>query len=186
MKEAIKDDWENWMDAYQNRKIYSDFTLEELKAIPDNLILFAIEDFVIEKIASEDLAEVYDKFKTLPVAHQFIFAVRTFISEVNNGGFDQFFFNSSSFFVKEAHAGLGRMEAIDVMAILNKAMTLVYKDLNLLTKMKAGDLRVSITDPTIKAALTKLESELKTDHIDGMMIAYVQQHLSEFVTASKN
>lgn len=60
---------------------------------------------------------------TLP--QRLVFAVETYISEVNNGGHDQFFYNSSGVVLKDALEGLRAMGLDEIAALLERVVAKV-------------------------------------------------------------
>jgi len=67
-------------------------------------------------------------FSKLDRPSQLYFAVRLLIGEVFNGGFDQYFWNSSSDYWAQALDGLNEMGATHAVDITSKATRLVFND----------------------------------------------------------
>lgn len=68
------------------------------------------------------------QFSTLPVASKHLFAANWLISEVCNGGFSQFFFNSTGVLAPEAVQGLKEIGLPGLAAISEEAMAWLGPD----------------------------------------------------------
>lgn len=74
---------------------------------------------------------VYDgreRFAGLSPAERSYYAVSVLSGEVHNGGFDQYFGNSSGDQYQAARAGLRELEAEDALALLERAAALLFGD----------------------------------------------------------
>jgi hypothetical protein len=62
-----------------------------------------------------------DGFDGLSEAEKLYFALALFRNEVNNGGFQQYFFNSSGYYYEHAEKGLATLGAVQTLELLRKA-----------------------------------------------------------------
>jgi hypothetical protein len=67
-----------------------------------------------------------DEYAALTADERFYFVVRRFEGEVNNGGFEQYFYNSAGDNYHEALAGLKLLGAHHAAALLERAAELVF------------------------------------------------------------
>ena len=93
------------MAAFRNRKIYRKLSIEVLAAIPDDKLEQAIIDFVAEKTASTG-GDERATLKSLSVGFRAVYATWVLEGEVDNGGFNQFFWNHSDEMALDAVDGL--------------------------------------------------------------------------------
>lgn len=100
-----KNELTNSIKAFKNRKKYKIMDEEILKQIPDEDLLQAIFDYICDEVIQNDWKNAYTKVKALPKGFQHIYSLWVLEGEVNNGGFNQYFFNSSGQFVDEAYDG---------------------------------------------------------------------------------
>lgn len=78
----------------------------------------------------EQVSEKYDKsgFESLAEEERTVYVVWWLEAEVNNGGFHQYFWNSSSDRANEALAEFEKVGAIKTAALLKSAMTIAFGD----------------------------------------------------------
>ena len=81
------------MEAFKNRKTYKELTPEILNAIPDDEVEQAVIDYVSAKIGDDFDHEVQIVAK-LPIGAQALYITWWVEAEVNNGGFNQYYWNS--------------------------------------------------------------------------------------------
>ncbi|MGP0017279.1 MAG: DUF4375 domain-containing protein [Candidatus Sulfotelmatobacter sp.] len=104
-------------------------TENELKAVPDKdlvqKIIVSVLEFVGELSSEED---DYELARQTPKSAQFFWAMRLLESEVNNGGFEQYFWNSSCTLVGvtlEAYRAIGARTYVD---FIQRALAIVGSD----------------------------------------------------------
>lgn len=107
-----------------------------------------------------------------------LFAVRWYVAEVNNGGHDQFYFNSTGIVWKDALAGLREMGVGEVAEILAESAKRLggNPSLNRKTRWKQLD----TLDPNFDDLDTRfydLENEVD---LDAVMSDYIMKHRSSF------
>jgi len=69
-------------------------------------------------------------FNTLSEPEKLYYATTLLRNEVNNGGFHQYFFNSSGSYYRYAEKGLIEMGAIRTLELLHRAKDLLFADKN--------------------------------------------------------
>lgn len=117
-EKMVDDSIKNSIEEFQNRQIYRSLDPSVLASIPDDKVELAIVDYVHAKLDGryEDEAEVVSR---LPAGIRALYVTWGVEAEVNNGGFNQYYWNSSGQFAEEAvaafeffsahkHAGLMR------------------------------------------------------------------------------
>jgi hypothetical protein len=91
------------MDEFQNRKVYRSLDPSILAAIPDDDVELAIVDYVHARIGSDYEAEARI-LSAMPVGIRALYVTWGVEAEVNNGGFNQYYWNSTGRFASEAVA----------------------------------------------------------------------------------
>src|SRR5687767_4559285 len=81
------------IEAFQNRKIYGSFDIVTLASIPVEELGQALLDYVLIQIGP-DFAGELETLKSLSSGFRAIYTTIVVESEVNNGGFNQYFWNS--------------------------------------------------------------------------------------------
>ena len=76
---------------------------------------------LVHRVHNTDLG-----YAGLSDAEKKYFAVGLLEGEVYNGGFDQYFFNSSSDYFYDAESGLEEMEAMQALSLLRRAKQIVF------------------------------------------------------------
>jgi len=111
------------MKAFDNRKRYPALTPEILKGIPDDDLEQALIDFVDCKIEANSERE-REVFAALSPGFRAVYATWILESEVNNGGFNQFFWNSSGEYAGAAAAGFDLLGTKDYARLMRRAIAI--------------------------------------------------------------
>lgn len=101
-------------------------TNNELKAVPDGHIVQKVIDSVLAYIGELNSDEDdYELVRQTPKSAQFFWAMRLLESEVNNGGFEQYFWNSSCTLADVAREAYRVIGAEKYSEFLQRATTIV-------------------------------------------------------------
>jgi hypothetical protein len=138
----------------------------------DKALLIADETESILKI-QEILwkkTELYDDFENLNEAEKTFLYVEILEAEINNGGFDQYFFNSSGDHANEA------LESLKKIGALKTAENPIPKD-----NEKRREILENI-DPQTSEKWNELEDKfyLYEENIGGLALKYVRQNKTQF------
>jgi hypothetical protein len=114
--------FEDVFRQYENRKRYDRFTLAVLETIPDDQLEQALRDFVAARVRTGQPAQIDRDVADLPPGARAFFYLVTLETEVNNGGYNQYFFNPSGRFAARALESLRLIAAEDVARNLEKAI----------------------------------------------------------------
>jgi hypothetical protein len=118
-----KDKIESFIENFENRKRYPTLTAEILKKIPDDKLEQAIMDF-IDCYAQRKGVSEHDVIKTLSPGFIAIYTTWWVEAEVVNGGFNQYFFNSSGSFASEAVAGFDLIGTPALARLMERAIAI--------------------------------------------------------------
>lgn len=108
-------------------KKYESLKKEDISYIPDEKLVYAVMSWMWSKFNS-DWSNQFTVISSLPKACQDIYSVYTIEAEVNNGGFNQCYFNSSKEFVVMAENGFKEIGAEGFSDIMSRA-NFVYLDI---------------------------------------------------------
>lgn len=101
--------------------------------------------------------------------------------EVNNGGFDQFFFNSSGNYAHETLKALEQIGSIEIKTLLSKAMAVWPDAIILKNETFRREQHDLITDQNRKIWTTCDEAFYASkENLTGLLVDYIKVNLDEF------
>ena len=103
-----------------NRRIHTVLTPEILKSIPDDQVEQAVIEYVDEKIGDDYDHEVAIVAK-LPIGTQALYITWWVEAEVNNGGFNQYYWNNAGKFADQAAEAFEFFSAHEHAALVREA-----------------------------------------------------------------
>ena len=107
-----------------------DMSKEEKSNIDHIWSLTGTNDFVIAMVTHLDNKTNYgDNMSVLSEAERIFYVTQSLEMEVNNGGFSQFFFNSSGNFANELVSAFTAIGAIETATICQKAISAFGRDI---------------------------------------------------------
>jgi hypothetical protein len=109
------------VEQFEHRKRYATLTPQVLATVPDDQLELAILDWIDSKIAG-DYQHAHAIVARLSPGMRMLYATWWLESEVDNGGFNEFFWNSSGQFAQDALDGFKLLHA-DELANLTGAAT---------------------------------------------------------------
>jgi hypothetical protein len=142
--------------------------------------VYLIVDELIHLVDARPVEQQVGFVRTLSPAMRMMWGVFMVDGEVNNGGFNQFFWNSSSDYVGEARAGFDLIGAHEQRRLLDEAVARFEQQFERLRPFHERD--------TIEAFSESYEENLFADLDDryfdldtyDLQLAYVRSHLDEF------
>ena len=178
---------ENSIEAFKNRPIYTKLTLQILDSVHDENLEQTIIDNIFSK---QDSINSYEKnysiLKSLSKGRQAIFATWGLEAEVNNGGFNQYFFNfsSSGQYAEEARDGFALIGANKHANLTQRAIDSYMKNIKYFEKFNDGTLE-SFSKSYDNNPLDKFDKEFyaldSVEHLSKLRIDYIRKHKSEFI-----
>jgi len=133
-------------------------TVEILKKIPDANLEQAIMDF-IECHAQRKGVSQYDIIKTLSPGFLAIYTTWWVEAEVFNGGFNQYFFNSSGDFASEAIAGFDLIGTPALARLMERAIAINHENQEKNKKLKVPRTLEAFSKSYKGNPLNKLDDE---------------------------
>lgn len=94
---------ERWIEQYEQRPIYRRLDPEVLASIPDERVEIAIIDFIASRLEGRYQHEA-EILAQLPAGLRALYLTWGVMSEVNNGGFNQYYWNGGVRFAEQAVA----------------------------------------------------------------------------------
>ena len=171
------------VDDFKNRKIHKRLSLKILVTIPDNEIEQAIVDYVNTKLTNP--RSMLSDFSNMSSGFQILFSTWVLEGEVNNGGFNQFFFNSSGQLADLALLSLKKLSAAKHYEVLEKAIAIHVQEKESCPLKKLYSMR------TLKAflasykysSLDKCDEEFNKleNSLSELRIQYIRAHPDEFI-----
>ena len=103
------------------RPPFQRLTPELLRQLPDEDLPFAVQDYVFLQIG-DDVDREAEILASLPPGVRAVHSALILDAEVSNGGFNQFFWNSSHRRIQNVVEGLEFLQATDHATLLQQAM----------------------------------------------------------------
>lgn len=173
---------ERSIDDFKNRKKYKTINEQVLKNIPNDKLVQAIIDYIHDEIIKENFQDQYNLVMGLPIGFQHIFGIFQLEAEVNNGGFNQFFYNSSSQFIDEAHNGCLAIGANNTANVVAKAVDIIMHEMEMQKKTREiGTLEAFMQsyDDT-KLGVCDDEFYNYAEDLQMMCVSYIRNNYEDF------
>ncbi|MFI1770245.1 DMP19 family protein [Thalassobellus citreus] len=175
---------EKSIKEHNNRKIYKILTKEILETIPD----IKLEETILDNINTNfEKGEQYtlDKISKLTKGQQAIFSTWWLEAEVNNGGFNQFYFNSSGQFAEMAEIGFKTIGAEKFSDLTKRANKIYIENKERLEKFDDGTIE-SFSESYNENPLNDMDTEFyrfyESENIGDLRIKYIKENKNEFIT----
>ena len=112
------------------------------------------------------------------------FATSEVENDVLNGGFHQYFWNTSGALAEEAVAGFRLIGANAHAALLERAIQMAQAEATWMRPFRELGTVAAFADSATQSALSALDSEFYrlSDDLCAFRIAYIRAHPDEFVT----
>lgn len=154
----------------------------DLENIPDDELVMAVMEWMWEKV-DHDWESEYEIISTLPKACQNIYSVYQIEAEVNNGGFNQCFYNSSKEFTVMAESGFEAIGAKGFADIMKRANNLYSEIKDDLDKYQDGTIE-GFSKSYENNPLNELEEEFyqmyEQEQLDKLCVEYIKQNMEYF------
>lgn len=116
-----------WLQEYENREKYDKLTPDILATIPDEKLVWAILDYVWLKVG-DNYADIDKIVSGMSVGIQAFYYINMLQGEVYNGGYNQYFFNSSGAYANKTLEAFKLIGAIELQQNLEKAISIHLKE----------------------------------------------------------
>jgi len=173
---------EKSVNEYNNRKIYDKLTEEILITIPD----YNLEQTILDNIDTNfEKGEQYslDKISKLTKGQQAVFSTFWLEAEVYNGGFNQYYFNSSGKFSEIAEKGFKTIGSEKLSEIVGLANKTYLKNKAKLEEYDDGTIQSfsnSYDDNPLNDLDTEFIQNLESTKFGDLRIRYIRENMNEF------
>lgn len=171
------------VEGFKNRPIYSKLTIEILKNTPDDQLGQTVFDNIYELIG-EDYDNELQNIEKMSTGQQAIFSTWIAEIEINNGGFNQFFFNSSGQYVAMAADAYELIGAKKFGGLMKKAIEL-YSSLNENHELNIDGTLESFSESYTNNPFDDLDNKFyelyETGSLSEMKIVYIKNNIQEFI-----
>lgn len=146
------------VQAFKNRKRYDTLNPEVLAEIPDSEVELAIIDFIDCRV---NLAGGHERkaLDALSAGFRAVYSTWWVEAEVNNGGFNQYFWNSSGAFARDAVAGFDLIGLPRLARLLERAIAIREEDAPKIKRFKARDTLEAFSESYDDNRLNELDRE---------------------------
>lgn len=171
------------MEAFKNRPIYKELTEQIIDTISDENLLQVIFDNLSEKRPT-DYKKEYETVMSWNKSRQAIYMIWGLEAEVNNGGYNQFYFNSSGQFYKHLPQVLRLIGACKFADLTERANNIFEKENEQITKYQDGTIE-GFSKSYENNPLNDLDAEFyelyKTENLQQIQIDYIRKNKKDFI-----
>jgi hypothetical protein len=149
---------------------------DALQAKNETEAIIALTDIINSHWDYEDITELTD-------AERVFVLVENVEREVNNGGFDQFFMNSSGDHAEESHAALLEIGAVKTAALLEKAMSIFIDGFVPQTYEERMIVLDEVGEDEAQGWFEDCDSEYYDgldENIAALLLEYVKENIAQF------
>jgi hypothetical protein len=169
------------LEQYGYNPKYKQLTQTILAQEPDSSLEWAVLQHVAWAI-NQDYDREREIVRSLSPGLQMVYATHQVEAEVNNGGFNQYFFNSEGRLAELALSGFGKLGASDHERLMREAMAVYERVRPRLEKAREAGTAEAFSDTYEDGDFEALDEqfyELDTD-LSALRIRYIRKHLEEF------
>lgn len=161
---------------------YSTLKKSEISSISDDKLRTVVTSWMWGKF-NDDWSNQYEVISSLPKPCQNIYSAFTIEGEVNNGGFNQCYFNSNKEFAHMAEEGFAAIDAPGFADIMTRANT-IYKGIEKeLEKYDDGSIESfmdSYEDNPLNDFDTEFYNMYRSEPLEKLYIQYIREHADCF------
>ena len=158
-------------------------TLKQIRNMADGDLELSIIDN-IDELLGDDYENEYQNFLKLTKGQQAIYSTWILEGEVNNGGFNQFYFNSSGQYAAKSVEGLQEIGALKYMKLVKEANRIYVANRDKLEKFDDGTLE-GFSESYKNNPLNPLDNQFyeldKVESLSELRIDYIRKHVEEFI-----
>lgn len=178
----MEDDVAARLEAFENRRIYKSLDVSTIAAIPDDDVEMAIVDYVHLK-----LKDRYDQepeiVRGLSLGARALYLTWTVEAEVNNGGFNQYYFNTNGTFAKEAEEAFAFFGAKEHQALMREANVIRASEASEMAKFKEEGMLEAFSESYEHTKLGPLDSRFYKiqENLSTLRVARIRDNPELFV-----
>jgi hypothetical protein len=173
----------NSIEAFKNRPIHKELTEQIIDKTSDDNLLQVVFDNLTEKQPA-DYKKEYETVMSWNKSRQAIYMIWALEAEVNNGGYNQFYFNSSGQFYKRLPDVLKLVGANKFADLTKRANETFEKENPKITQHQDGTLE-GVSKSYDDNPLNKYDDEFydlyKTENLHQFQVDYIRKNKTDFI-----
>ena len=169
-------------ETLKNRPIYMELTEQIIDTTSDNNLLQLVFDNLAEKQPS-DYKKVYEIVMSWNKARQAFYMIYILKIEVDNGGYNQFYYNSGGQFFEDLPDALKLVGAQKFADLTKRANDILEKEYPKITQHQDGSLEgffKSYDDNPLRKFDDEFYDLDKTDNLEQILVGFIRKHKAEF------
>lgn len=165
-------------DYFQKQEKFKSLKKGEITSLPDSDLRTAVMSWMWGKF-DKDWTNQYEVIKALPKPCQNVYACCTVVDEINNGGLNQLFFNSTGQFAEMAQEGFRALCNENLCSIMRNAIEIYEKNKEKLEKYNDGTLE-SFSESYNENLFDELDDAFSDEEpgFDSLLEAYIRKNES--------
>lgn len=183
LSKEMEEQLANSVEAFKNRPIYKELTEQIIDTTSDENLLQVVFDNLSEKHPS-DYEKEYETVMSWNKSRQAIYMIWVLESEVNNGGYNQFYFNSSGQFYKHLPEALKLVGALKFADLTERANDTFEKENPKITQHQDGTLE-GFSKSYNDNPLNKFDDEFydlyETENLHQIQADFIRKNKKEFI-----
>jgi Domain of unknown function (DUF4375) len=170
------------LDEFTNRTRYQNLDVSTLESIADEKVEQAIIDFVGSKI-DDNYAREKEIVEQLSPGVRALYVSWWAEAEINNGGFNQYFWNSAGQFANLAPASFEFFDARAHAALMYEALLIRQAEAETMKTFKSKDSLEAFSESYKHTKLNPLDQRYYklSENISALRVAKIRQHPELFV-----
>ncbi|MDX2048252.1 MAG: DUF4375 domain-containing protein [Chitinophagaceae bacterium] len=171
------------IEAFNNRPIYKELTEQIIDTTSDDNLLQVIFDNLSEK-QPRDYEREYETVMNWNKSRQAIYMIWLLEAEVNNGGYNQFYFNPSGQFYKHLPEALKLIGANKFADLTKRANDTFEKENPKITQHQDGTLEgfsKSYEDNPLNKFDYEFYNLYKAENLQQIQVDFIRKHKTEFI-----
>jgi hypothetical protein len=173
----------NSVESFKNRPIHKELTEEIIDTTSDENLLQVVFDNLSEKQPTNYEKE-YETVMSWNESRQAIYMIWILEAEVNNGGYNQFYFNSSGQFYKHIPNALKLVGASKFADLAERANKTFESENEKITKHQDGTIEgfsKSYDENPLNDFDTEFYELYQTENLQQIQVEYIRKDKTEFV-----
>lgn len=183
LSDEMKEQISKSVEDFKNRPIQKTLTAKVIDTTSDDNLLQVVFDNISEKLPS-DYEKEYETVMTWNKSRQAIYMVCWLEAEVNNGGYNQFYSNSSGQFYKQLPDALTLIGATKFADLTKRANDTYQKENKKITQHQDGTIE-GFSKSYDDNPLNKYDDEFyelyKVENLQQKQVDYIRKHKTEFI-----
>lgn len=179
--EALKKDEYSENEKYWKK--YKGISKELAQEIPTEKLYSTIDNYVCLIVGNSYDTEMDARLQKLPAAIKYTYLVYTYECEINNGGFDQFYFNSIGYEVFEIQKGLEFFGLKKNKILLDKSLELLKQKIDV-SKYHELSSKQMLPTEDFENEFHELDDQFYDypEKIEEIINEYLDKHRKDLVT----